>query len=223
MRALGKSGLLPLGLLTSIVALGPALGCGGSSARADAAGGTGGGRDGAAGAGGTGGAAATVDDGCDPEPRLDAASPICNAVPNGAPSVAFTADPGSPPSFIGGAVQDGLYYVTAVDGYGSAIPAGRRLTLAITGGGTQLFWNGETLDGTAQDIEQTYAANATASVSGSTLTLTTTCASVSPSPLPASVSFTATATTLALASVISASNVSVVTYTRQGCFVGSEP
>jgi hypothetical protein len=200
-----------LGLLAAALALGPQLACGGSTPNT-AGGGTGGGG-GAAGAGG----AAGMEAGCDPEPSLALASPTCNAVPNGAPSVPFTAAPGAPPSFAGAPIADGLYFATNVEGYGTTTPAGRRLTLAITGGGTQLFWNGDVLDGTAQDIEETFAANTTASSSGGTLTLTTTCASVSPSPLPASMGYTASATTLILAVITSDTNAAVTTFARQGC------
>jgi hypothetical protein len=202
-----------VGLFASTLVFGLPIACGGSTSATDGGGGRGGVADGAAGAGGAAGMGAD----CDPEPSLGMASPTCNAIPNGAPSVAFTTQPGSPPSFAGGPIQDGLYFATAVDGYGGATPAGRRLTLAITGAGTQLFFNGDVLDGTAEDIEETFAANATAVAAASTLTLTTTCASVSPSPLPTSTSYTASATTLMLAVVTSGTSTAVTTYTRQGC------
>ena len=202
-----------LGLLASFLALGPQVACGSSNASTMGAGGRG---DGAADASDAGDALA-AGAACDPEPSLGAASPTCNTVTNGAPSVPFTADPGSPPTFAGGPIEDGLYFATSVDGYGTASPAGRRLTLAITGSGTQFFWNGAVLDGTAQDIEETFAANATGSASGSTLTLTTTCASVSPSPVQASMSYTASATALLLAAVGGSSSATVTTYTRKGC------
>jgi hypothetical protein len=206
-------GLSRLGLLALAGLMGVAASCGKSAPSADG-GGMGG--EAIAATGGTGG---TGDMGalCDPEPSLGTASPTCNTLANGAPSVPFTAQPGSPPSFAGGTIEDGLYYVTAVEGYGTVSAVGRRLTLAITGAGTQLYWNGDILDGTAQDIYQSFAANTTATASGSTLTLTPTCASVSPSPLPTSMSYTASATTLALAVVASSSNATVTTFTRQGC------
>jgi hypothetical protein len=206
-----------LGLLTSVLALGPQIACGSSSPPSTGGGGGGGGGGGAA--GGAGG----MDAACGPEPGLDLGLPTCNMLTNGAPSVPFTANPGSPPTFAGRAIQDGLYFATTVEGYGTAAAAGRRLTLAITGGGTQLFWNGDVLDGTAQNIEETFAANATAAPAGSTLTLTTTCASVSPSPLPPSMSYTASATALVLAVLNGGTNVAVTTYTRQGCVPSPTP
>ena len=214
--AIERLGAFRLGLLASMLALGPQLACGGSTPTTTAGAGGAGTGGGAGGAGGGGGAAA-MDAGCGPEPSLGVPAPICNAIPNGAPSVPFTADPGAPPSFEGGQIEDGLYFATVVEGTGTTTPAGRRLTLAVTNGGTQLFWNGDVLDGTAQDIEETFAANATAIASGNTLALTTTCTSVSPSPLPASMSYTASATTLVLAFVSSSTNTAVTTYTRQGC------
>lgn len=203
-----------LGFLASVLALGPQIACGSSSPPSTGGGGIGGGGGGGAtGSGGMGG----VDAGCAPEPNLDLGPPTCNMLTNSAPSVPFTADPGSPPAFGGGAIEDGLYFVTTVVGTGTTTPTGRRLTLAITGGGTQLFWNGDILDGTAQNIEETFAANTRASSSGSTLSLTTACASVSPSPLPASMGYTATAGTLILGVTTSSTNTAVTTYTRQGC------
>jgi hypothetical protein len=206
-------GLERSGLLVAVLALAPQAACGSSAPpivdvqTSDAA------REGGGGEGDADG----LDAGCGAEPSLATPSPTCNAIANGAPSVAFSAATGTPPMFTGGQIADGLYFATEVDGYGTTTPAGRRLTLAVTGGGTAFFWNGQVLDGTAQDIEETFAANATGTAAGSTLTLTTTCASVSPSPLPASMSYTASATRLALAASTGAGNVAVTTYTWQGC------
>jgi hypothetical protein len=202
-------GLERSGLLAAVLALAPQAACGSSAPpvvdvqTSDAA----------AHEGGDDGLGA----GCGAEPSLAVPSPICNAIANGAPSVPFSAETGAPPMFTGGQIVDGLYFATEVGGYGTTTPAGRRLTLAVTGGGTAFFWNGQLLDGTASDIEETFAANATATASGGTLTLTTTCASVSPAPLPASMGYTASATTLALAVLTGAGNAAVTTYTWQGC------
>jgi hypothetical protein len=197
------------GLLLAVLALAPQAACGSSpmpplDVQAS---------DGATASGGSD----SLDAGCGAEPSLGIPSPTCNAIANGAPSVAFTAEAAAPPAFTGGQIADGLYFATDVVGYGTVTPAGRRLTLAVTGGGTAFFWNGQVLDGTAEDIEETFAANATATASGSTLTLITTCASVSPSPLPTSMDYTASATTLALAVLTGAGNAAVTTYTWQGC------
>lgn len=201
------------GLLVAVLALVPPAACGSSATPTiDVQG-----NDAAADAGGSDARDAA---GCGAEPNLNVPLPTCNAIANGAPSVVFTAETGAPPAFTGGPIIDGLYFATDVVGFGATTPAGRRLTLAVTGGGTALFWNGQVLDGTAQDIEETFAANATATASGNTLTLTTTCASVSPSPLPASMAYTATATTLVLAVTTGAGNVAVTTYTWQGCLSG---
>ncbi|HZL16651.1 MAG TPA: hypothetical protein VFG23_02775 [Polyangia bacterium] len=195
--------------LVAVLALAPQVACGSSAApHLDVQG-----NDAAAIEGGSD----SLDAGCGAEPSLGIPSPTCNAIANGAPSVAFTAESAALPAFTGGQIADGLYFATDVVGYGTVTPAGRRLTLAVTGGGTAFFWNGQVLDGTAEDIEETFAANATATASGSTLTLTTTCASVSPSPLPPSMSYTASTTTLALAVFTGAGNAAVTTYTWQGC------
>jgi hypothetical protein len=197
------------GLLVAVLALAPQAACGSSAPPTIEVQGS----DAAAAEGGSDG----LEGGCGAEPNLGLPSPTCNTIAADAPSVAFTAETGAPPAFTGGQIADGLYVATNVVGYGATIPAGRRLTLAVTGGGTAFFWNGQVLDGTAQDIEETFAANATATAAGSTLTLTTTCASVSPSPLPASMSYTASATTLALAVFTSAGSAAVTTYTWRGC------
>jgi hypothetical protein len=212
-------GLERSGLLVAVLALAPQAACGSSAPSvvnvqtSDAA------HEGGADEGGADG----LDAGCGAEPVLALPAPACNAIANGAPSVAFSAETGAPPAFSGGQIADGLYFATEVGGYGTTAPAGRRLTLAVTGGGTAFFWNGQVLDGTAQDIEETFAANATATASGSTLTLTTTCASVSPSPLPASMGYTASATALVLAVSTGAGDAAVTTYTRQGCLGGPTP
>jgi len=210
-----------LAILVLTLAFGPQIACGSSNPPPAGPGGAGG-NGGAAGAGGAADAG-KLDVTCNPDASLGVASPTCNALTNDAPSVPFTADPGSPPSFAGGSIQDGLYYATRADGYAEAGASGRKLTLAITGGGTQFFWNGDVLDGTAQDIEESFAANATVLASGSTLALTVTCASISPAPIPASMSYTASDTILVLAAVTSGSSTSATTYTRQGCPPSSGP
>jgi len=174
--------------------------------------GTGGSAGGSTGTGGSGGGAGA----CPNAPSLTAAAPACNTVTNGAAAVPFTAGTGTPPTAMGGPIDDGVYYATQASGYGSATPAGRRLTIVILGGGTQMLWAGDVLDATGTTTSLSFRANATASVSGTQISMTTTCSSASTSPLPPALDYTAPAGQLIL-SLTSNGATSVTTYTRQGC------
>jgi hypothetical protein len=163
------------------------------------------------GGGGTGGGSA-----CPNAPALTAPSPACNTVTNGATAIPFTTGTGTPPTPAGGTVVDGVYYATQASGYNGATPAGRKLTIVILGGGTQMLWAGQVLDATGTTSALTFTANATASASGTQIAMSTTCMSTTMSPLPAALDYTATANQLVL-SLTTNGATSVTTYTRQGC------
>lgn len=186
----------------------PAPGSGGSSG-----GGTGGstvtGNDAGTERGDTGGA-------CANRPDLVGVAPACNTFTNRATAVPFTAATGTPPTFNGGAVRDGLYESTRTEGYGSAAAAGRRISIVIQNGATQWLWNGEVLDAAGAQVTRAFQANATVSISGKTVTFgTPTCLSAAPSPLPDSLSYQVSGDDLLLA--IEGPNAAVTTYTRRGC------
>jgi hypothetical protein len=182
----------------------------GSSSGTGGATGAGGPTGGGGGSSGTGGA------GCSSDPTWIAAAPTCSTVPNGATAVPFTAKTGAAPTPMGGPIRDGLYYATRADGYGMITPSGRRLTLVVSGAGTQLLWIGEVLDPAGAAVTLSFRANASAVISGTTIALTTTCSSASMSPLPPAMTYTASGSDLSLG-VINGADGAVTTYTRQGC------
>jgi hypothetical protein len=154
---------------------------------------------------------------CPNATNLVAAAPACNTVSNsGAQPIAFTMRTGTPPAPAGGTILDGLYYATRAEGYGNVTASGRKLALVVAAGATQLLFGGDVLDATATTTTLTFHTNATASVSGTSIALTPTCSSVSPPPLPPSLAYTVSGSDLALA-LINGSDVSITTYTRQGC------
>jgi hypothetical protein len=147
---------------------------------------------------------------------LTSAPPICNSVVNSAQAVPFTARTGSPPVPSGGAIADGVYVSTMIEGYGAVPPAGRRITIVVLGGATQIFWTGEVLDATGANVTVSFAANTHASASGNQIAFTVDCTSTSPSPIPPGLTYTATADRLIL-SLTNGADTSVTTYTRTGC------
>jgi hypothetical protein len=162
---------------------------------------------------------APADDGsttCPQPPDLTAASPVCNGAVNSAHAVPFTARTGAPPVPSGGPIVDGVYVSTATEGYGAVTPAGRRITLVVLGGASQILWTGEVLDATAATVTLSFAANTHASATGNQLAFTVDCSSTSPAPIPAALTYTATAGQLVL-SLANGANTSVTTYTRTGC------
>jgi len=173
--------------------------------------GTGGGGAGGGGAGGGGGSAT-----CASAASFTAAAPDCNTVTNGATAVPFTAATGTPPAPMGGTIADGVYYATRAAGYGSATPAGRKLTIAILDGATRMLWAGDVLDASGTTTSLSFRADATAVVSGTQIAMTTTCSSASTSPLPAALDYTATSSGLVLSLTMNGAT-SVTTYARQGC------
>lgn len=153
---------------------------------------------------------------CNHPPALTAAAPACNTVVNSAHAVPFTARTGTPPTPIGGTILDGVYVSTATEGWGAVSPAGRRITIVVLGGATQMLWTGEVLDATGAAVTLSFAANAHAAATGSQIAFTVDCSSSTPSPIPPALMYTATSTQLIL-SLNNGADSSVTTYTRTGC------
>jgi hypothetical protein len=147
-------------------------------------------------------------------PACRRATRPCNTLVNQAPRVTFTARPGPPPAFAGGAIHDGVYEAVLAEGYGAMAPRGRRMTLAVSDGGTRFSWAGELLDPTGTTATASIRADAAVTVTGRELALTTLCASVSPSPLPDRMAFTATPDRLVLG-FLEATGASVTTYEKR--------
>lgn len=153
---------------------------------------------------------------CTHPPDFTAAPPVCNSAVNSAQAVPFTARTGSPPVPSGGPIVDGVYVSTATEGYGAVTPAGRRITIVVLGGASQILWTGEVLDATGATVTLSFAANTHASASGNQLAFTVDCSSTSPAPIPAALTYTATPGQLVL-SLAKGADTSVTTYTRTGC------
>jgi hypothetical protein len=164
-------------------------------------------------AGGAGGSPTDVASAatCSGAPDFTAAS-ACNSVVNNAQSVDFSPGTGSPPTFSGGTVVDGLYVATKAEAWGTTTGTGRRFTLVVEGNGSTIFWAGDVLSGTTTS---SFRANTTASVSGNQLLQTTTCRTGEVT-IPPALSYTATPTEMVFATT-SGSIVTATTYTRQGC------
>jgi hypothetical protein len=144
------------------------------------------------------------------------AAPACNTLANAASAVPFTAGVGEPPVPAGGAIIDGLYHATRVEGFGNAAPSGRRLSIAVLDGGTRFIWAGDVLDATATTTVLSFRADTHVAPAGTQLAFTVDCSSTTPSPIPPSLAYTATGNQLVL---LLANNgaTSVTTYTRTGC------
>jgi hypothetical protein len=111
----------------------------------------------------------------------------CNTTVNGACTVTTVKATGAPPTFTGGTIADGTYYLTAVTTYGSGANAGQtqRVTMTFTGGAFTLAQDSDVGCNSAP------TATGTTSISGIDLTLATACPAVDSEV----VSFSATATT----------------------------
>ena len=139
--------------------------------------------------------------------------PTCNTLANVATPVPFTPKAGPLPLFTGGPLEDGVYRATRAEGYGDVDHDGRRMTLAVSAGGTEIAWSGDVLDASGARVLASVRANARVSATGNRLDLTTLCASLSPSPLPAPMSFTARPGELVLG-LVEAGGAFVTTYQR---------
>jgi hypothetical protein len=153
---------------------------------------------------------------CARGPDLTAAAPACNSVVNSAHAVPFTARTGSPPAPIGGPIVDGVYVSTATEGWGAVAPAGRRITIVVLGGATEMLWTGDVLDASGAAVTLSFAANARSAAVGNQITFTVDCSSTSPAPIPPALTYTATSNQLVL-SLTKGSDTSMTTYTRTGC------
>lgn len=139
--------------------------------------------------------------------------PACNAIKNEATPVPFTAKSGPLPVLAGGPLEDGVYQATRAEGYGAVAASGRRMTLAVSAGGTELGWSGDVLDAAGATVLASIHANARVTASGNRLDLTTICSSVSPDPLPARMAYAARPGELVLG-LVEAGGGFVTTYTR---------
>jgi hypothetical protein len=153
---------------------------------------------------------------CPRGPDLTAAAPTCNRVVNTAHAVPFTARTGAPPAPSGGPIVDGVYVSTAAEGWGAVAPAGRRITIVVSGGATQMLWTAEVLDAAGAAVTLSFTANARAAAADNQITFTVDCSSTSPAPIPPSLTYTASADRLIL-SLSQGADTSMTTYTRTGC------
>jgi hypothetical protein len=144
------------------------------------------------------------------------AAPACSTLANSASPIPFTAGVGQPPTPAGGTLNDGLYHATRVEGFGNASASGRRLTIAVIGGGTQFIWAGEVLDAMAMTTVLSFRADTHVAPAGTQIGFTVDCSSSTPSPIPPSLDYTATGDQLVL-QLTSNGATSVTTYTRTGC------
>ncbi|HVR60895.1 MAG TPA: hypothetical protein VMU50_03300 [Polyangia bacterium] len=154
--------------------------------------------------------------GCPAPPDVILPPPRCNSVANGAHAVPFTARTGTAPVPAGGPIRDGLYVSTASEGYGAIAASGRRVTLAVIGGATEMLWTGEVLDASAATVTLSFTADTRIAASGNQIAFTVDCVSASPSPIPAALTYTADGDQLILSRAEGA-DVAVTTYTRAGC------
>jgi hypothetical protein len=152
----------------------------------------------------------------------------CNLVPFPSTRVPFAVQTGTPPTFTGGTLVDGLYTAIKAEGWNVATGSGRQMGMVIGNGGTTMLWFGQTLnaDGSGDMTEGTAGiywlrANYDLSIdSQNTLTLSEICTAGTTSG-PPKLLYTATATDppqLILAA-FSATNPTgaVTTYERDGC------
>jgi len=137
----------------------------------------------------------------------------CEALANDAAPVPFTPRSGPPPVFVGGAIEDGLYRASRVEGFGGVEPSGRRMTLEVSGNGTVLAWSGDVLGTRGETTLAKVRADARASASGNRLDLVTTCSSVTPAPLPSQLAFSAQPGVLILG-LVDARGAFVTTYAK---------
>jgi len=97
---------------------------------------------------------------CAPEPSFILTDGTCNAVPYPGKRVPFTARTGTPPTFTGGTLIDGLYTAIKAEGWGTTTGSGRQMGILLMNGGQTMLWFGQTLnaDGSG-DAEPTTVSN----------------------------------------------------------------
>ena len=152
----------------------------------------------------------------------------CNLVPFPSKRMPFTVQTGTPPTFTGGKLVDGLYTAIKAEGWNVTTGSGRQMGMVIGNGGSTLLWFGQTLnaDGSGDMMEGTAGiywlrANYDLSIdSQNTLALSEICTAGTSSG-PPKLLYTATTTDppqLILAA-FSATNPTgaVTTYEREGC------
>lgn len=114
-------------------------------------------------------------------------APSCATTVNGACTVTTVQAAGTLPTFTGGTVADGTYFLTAATTYGSSATAGQtqRVTMTFTAGAFTLVQDSDVSCNSAP------SAAGTTSTSGTRMTLAVTC----PGGVSESFSYTATPTT----------------------------
>jgi hypothetical protein len=152
----------------------------------------------------------------------------CNTPPYPTRRVPFTVGTGSPPTFTGGTLVDGLYTAIKAEGWNVTTGSGRQMGIVLTNGGKTLLWFGQTLnaDGTG-DAEPSTTSNGLAwlranfelsSTAPNTLALAKTCGAGTAGG-PPELLYTMTTTDppqLVLAQATNPTS-AVTTYERQGC------
>jgi hypothetical protein len=131
----------------------------------------------------------------------------CNTVNNGACPVVTQLATGSLPTFTGGQIADGTYYLVGADSYGGAGAQGQvqRITMVFSAGTMQLVQDSDAQCNAAPTGTASYTTN------GSTLSLTYSC----PGAATAQVTYSATASQFVYREAGSTSGVVVFTFTRQ--------
>jgi len=155
-------------------------------------------------------------------------SDACNLMPFPLTRVPFTVQTGTPPTFTGGKLVDGLYVAIKAEGWNVTTGSGRQMGIVIGDGGSTLLWFGQTLnaDGSGDMSAGTpgiywLRANYDLAIDAqNTLALSQTC-TAGTTMGPPKLLYTATTTSpsqLILANA-SATNPTgaVTTYERQGC------
>jgi hypothetical protein len=164
--------------------------------------------------------------GCGSPASLITADVLCNSPAFPAARVPFTAGAGSPPTFTGGTLVDGLYAAIKAEGWNTTTGSGRQMGIVIANGGKTMLWFGQTLnaDGSG-DLDAGNLAwlrgNYTLSpASANTLAVTVDCAAGT-TKAPSALLYTATSTSppqIVLANAGATDpTVAVTTYERQGC------
>jgi hypothetical protein len=138
--------------------------------------------------------------------NLCTSAPSCNTTVNGACTVTTVAGTGALPTFTGGSIADGTYFLTGATAYGSPETVGQtqRITMTFTGGAFTLVQDSDVGCNSAP------SGSGTSSTSGNQLTLSLTCPAADSEPS----SYTATSTTFSYTEATGSSG-TVFVFTRQ--------
>jgi hypothetical protein len=167
--------------------------------------------------------------GCGSAASLITADGLCNNLLFPAARVPFTVGTGSPPTFTGGTLVDGLYVAIKAEGWNTTTGSGRQMGIVIANGGKTMLWFGQTLNADGSGDVDAGGANLAwlrgnytlSPAAANTLAVTVDC-SVGSTKAPALLLYTATSTSppdLVLANGGATDpTVAVTTYEWQGCF-----